>query len=77
MCQYEELTFRCGHKVLRVCKYCHFARNDPLHQCMGSWSIKRRTTIPGEDCPTCVAEEAERQKSLVEVNEGANNGPSG
>jgi len=41
MCFYEEIHFvSCGHKEKRLWKYCHFARNDPGHQCFGAWNIK-------------------------------------
>jgi hypothetical protein len=35
MCDYEEFLFDCGHSQQRLKSYCHFARNDPNHQCFG------------------------------------------
>ncbi|KAK8231424.1 hypothetical protein HDK77DRAFT_485630 [Phyllosticta capitalensis] len=55
MCQYEAIHFNCGHVCRRLIKYCHFARNDPNHQCFGAWSIKREWRQPYENCHACVA----------------------
>ncbi|KAF2492078.1 hypothetical protein BU16DRAFT_529450 [Lophium mytilinum] len=54
MCQYESINFSCGHSRPRLIKHCHFARNDPNHQCFGAWSIKREWTNPHENCDICV-----------------------
>jgi len=35
MCDYEEFLFDCGCSEQRLKSYCHFARNDPHHQCFG------------------------------------------
>ena len=35
MCDYEEFLYDCGHSQQRLKSYCHFARNDPNHQCFG------------------------------------------
>ncbi|KAL2353093.1 hypothetical protein BJ546DRAFT_127192 [Cryomyces antarcticus] len=55
MCQYEAITFRCGHTMRRLIKYCHYARNDPNHECLGAWSVARSFTMPNDDCPPCVS----------------------
>ena len=54
MCQYESIHFSCGHVGRRLIKHCHFARNDPNHQCFGAWSIKREWTQPRENCAACI-----------------------
>lgn len=55
MCQYEAIHYHCSHVGRRLIKHCHFARNDPNHQCFGAWSIKREWKQPFENCPGCVA----------------------
>ncbi|RDI77148.1 hypothetical protein Vi05172_g12905 [Venturia inaequalis] len=40
---------------LRLWKHCHFARNDPNHQCFGTYTIEREIDLPKENCPDCVA----------------------
>ena len=54
MCQYESISYNCGHDKLRLIKHCHFARNDPGHACFGAWSIKREWSLPYENCSDCV-----------------------
>lgn len=54
MCQYEGITYACTHSKLRIWKHCHFARNDPNHQCFGAWTIEREVELPKENCPDCV-----------------------
>ncbi|KAB8437346.1 hypothetical protein FH972_025026 [Carpinus fangiana] len=53
MCQYEETTFRCGHRLRRLTKYCHFARNDPNHQCFVRCSIHHGTPA-ASDVANCL-----------------------
>ncbi|KAG9959816.1 hypothetical protein KCU61_g7163, partial [Aureobasidium melanogenum] len=53
MCQYENIHYGCGHTVRRLIKHCHFARNDPNHQCFGAWSVKREWSNPTEYCRNC------------------------
>ncbi|KAK3063496.1 hypothetical protein LTS18_015064 [Coniosporium uncinatum] len=70
MCSYEKVTYRCGHEKRRLIKYCHFARNDPGHQCFGAWSDKRAWKQPREDCVDCCCAaagnaEAGPERSLV------------
>ncbi|KAK0635618.1 hypothetical protein B0T17DRAFT_459806, partial [Bombardia bombarda] len=33
MCDFEEFVFTCSHSTFRLKSYCHYARNDPNHQC--------------------------------------------
>ncbi|KAK0643114.1 hypothetical protein B0T16DRAFT_333340 [Cercophora newfieldiana] len=40
MCDFEEFVFTCGHSTFRLKSYCHFARNDPNHQCFGVKKLK-------------------------------------
>ncbi|KAH6609588.1 hypothetical protein Trco_002934 [Trichoderma cornu-damae] len=35
MCDWEEFLFTCNHSQVRLKSYCHFARNDPNHGCLG------------------------------------------
>jgi hypothetical protein len=60
MCQYESVKFNCGHKTLRLIKHCHFARNDPMHNCFGAWSVSSEHDLPDENCRYCVAAGAPR-----------------
>lgn len=53
MCQFEVIHFSCGHSSRRLIKHCHFARNDPRHQCFGAWSVKREWTSRHEHCQSC------------------------
>ncbi|KAI4844927.1 hypothetical protein E4T44_05917 [Aureobasidium sp. EXF-8845] len=53
MCQYENIHYGCGHAARRLIKHCHFARNDPNHQCFGAWSVKREWSNPTEYCRNC------------------------
>ncbi|KAI5926990.1 hypothetical protein F4810DRAFT_706948 [Camillea tinctor] len=52
MCDWEEFRFVCNHSTLRLKSYCHYARNDPNHNCYGvkmlrdSWLQEARTTAP-------------------------------
>ncbi|KAK6337424.1 hypothetical protein TWF730_002824 [Orbilia blumenaviensis] len=55
MCRYEKLHFpTCGHFYNRIVKYCHFARNDPFHQCFGVQTQDRERVVEtGARCPSC------------------------
>ncbi|EUC50564.1 hypothetical protein COCMIDRAFT_81685 [Bipolaris oryzae ATCC 44560] len=53
MCSYNKINFRCGHFEYRIAVYCHFARNDPNHQCFGAWTVKRAWDEPREVCRKC------------------------
>ena len=74
MCQYEGITYACTHSKLRIWKHCHFARNDPNHQCFGAWTIEREIELPKENCPDCVREGYPR---LVNVSSDKNGGWNG
>ncbi|KAF1810411.1 hypothetical protein P152DRAFT_97490 [Eremomyces bilateralis CBS 781.70] len=52
MCFYEHIVFACGHSMRRLARHCHFARNDPNHQCFGVAVVVRqwRESVP---CPGC------------------------
>lgn len=54
MCNHERIIYEdCQHRFLRLISHCHFARNDPFHQCWGVRAIKRLRRIIGEKCPGC------------------------
>ncbi|KAF1919947.1 hypothetical protein BDU57DRAFT_441629 [Ampelomyces quisqualis] len=58
MCFYERITFTvCGHDEKRLIRHCHFARNDPGHQCFGAWRYDREWTQGGSKCSSCVQAE--------------------
>jgi len=79
MCSYEKVTYRCGHEKRRLIKYCHFARNDPGHQCFGAWSDKRAWKQPREDCVDCCAADAgvAREEELARRMQGMRLGCGG
>ena len=54
MCDWEEFLFVCDHSFLRLKSHCHFARNDPNHQCMGVKVLRDSWFQEGELCKTCV-----------------------
>ncbi|KAF2107959.1 hypothetical protein BDV96DRAFT_472577, partial [Lophiotrema nucula] len=52
---YEKIHFvPCGHEQTRLIQHCHFARNDPLHQCFGAWNYKREWYQQETECDSCV-----------------------
>ncbi|KAF1950132.1 hypothetical protein CC80DRAFT_427589 [Byssothecium circinans] len=54
MCYYEKVYFvPCGHTEMRVIQHCHFARNDPNHQCFGAWNIRREWQQHDAECEKC------------------------
>lgn len=54
MCGYEKITYiLCAHTRNRLVSYCHFARNDPFHQCWGVQTVKREKTVTSQRCPDC------------------------
>ncbi|RYP18938.1 hypothetical protein DL765_003616 [Monosporascus sp. GIB2] len=55
MCDWEEFLFVCNHSVLRLKSYCHFARNDPNHQCLGVKVLRDSWYQEGMLCDGCVA----------------------
>ncbi|KAH8912009.1 hypothetical protein BR93DRAFT_963221 [Coniochaeta sp. PMI_546] len=52
MCDMEEFLFTCGHNTFRLKSYCHFARNDPNHQCFGV-KVLRATWRQTNQCELC------------------------
>ncbi|OHE93849.1 hypothetical protein CORC01_10870 [Colletotrichum orchidophilum] len=54
MCDYEELFFPCEHSASRKKSYCHFARNDPMHQCF-SVKILKKVWPQGRPYDSCTA----------------------
>ncbi|RYP93012.1 hypothetical protein DL770_000886 [Monosporascus sp. CRB-9-2] len=55
MCDWEEFLFVCNHSVLRLKSYCHFARNDPNHQCLSVKVLRDSWYQDGMLCDSCVA----------------------
>ncbi|KAF1943023.1 hypothetical protein EJ02DRAFT_344259 [Clathrospora elynae] len=58
MCYYEKIHFPCTHTEHRLIQHCHFARNDPGHQCFGAWNIKREWQQRETDCDNCIRTKA-------------------
>ncbi|KAK1569709.1 uncharacterized protein LY79DRAFT_528194 [Colletotrichum navitas] len=52
MCNYEEFYFSCGHSVVKMKSYCHFAHNDPNHQCF-SVKVLKAVWSQGALCAEC------------------------
>ncbi|KAK1593229.1 uncharacterized protein LY79DRAFT_590063 [Colletotrichum navitas] len=52
MCDWEEFLFTCNHSIVRLKSYCHFARNDPNHQCFGVKVLRNswRQSVPCDNC---------------------------
>ncbi|CAJ2502872.1 Uu.00g102660.m01.CDS01 [Anthostomella pinea] len=55
MCDWEEFLFVCNHSTLRLKSYCHFARNDPNHQCLGVKVLRDSWYQDGQLCDNCMA----------------------
>ncbi|KAI1502793.1 hypothetical protein F5X99DRAFT_377411 [Biscogniauxia marginata] len=55
MCDWEEFLFVCNHSTLRLKSYCHFARNDPNHQCYGVKMLRDSWLQEGQLCDDCLA----------------------
>ncbi|KAF6816262.1 hypothetical protein CSOJ01_03111 [Colletotrichum sojae] len=53
MCDFEEFLFTCNHSIVRLKSYCHFARNDPNHQCFGV-KVLRNSWQQNTPCDNCV-----------------------
>lgn len=66
MCDFEEFLFTCGHSEVRLKSHCHFARNDPYHDCFGVKVLRKswRQDGPCEDCVAMITalEAANRQQ---------------
>ncbi|KAI0601240.1 hypothetical protein F4775DRAFT_589454 [Biscogniauxia sp. FL1348] len=54
MCDWEEFLFVCNHSTLRLKSYCHFARNDPNHQCFGVKMLRNSWFQDGQLCDACL-----------------------
>lgn len=53
MCDWEVFQYtECSHEIMKRLSYCHFARNDPYHQCFGVKVVKNRWTHRMY-CPPC------------------------
>jgi hypothetical protein len=69
--QFEVIHFSCRHSGRRLIKHCHFARNDPNHQCFGAWSVKREWISANQICHACgqqgVVRRATEQQQLVQI----------
>jgi hypothetical protein len=52
MCDWEEFIFGCSCSYTKRKSYCHFARNDPNHQCFGVQVLKKVWEVP-EMCDKC------------------------
>lgn len=55
MCDWEEFLFECGHSTVRLKSYCHFARNDPNHQCLGVKVLRESWKQDGQLCESCIS----------------------
>lgn len=53
MCDYEEFLFECGHSTILLKSHCHFARNDPNHQCLGVKVLRESWRQEGQLCGAC------------------------
>lgn len=51
---YEEFKFMYNHTQETLLSYCHFARNDPYHQCF-SVKVTKHTWVQNAYCPSCEA----------------------
>ena len=55
MCDYEDFQYtKCCHIITKRLSYCHFARNDPWHQCFGV-KVTKHTWTQDMYCPGCTA----------------------
>lgn len=62
MCDWEEFIFGCQCTYTKRKNYCHFARNDPNHQCFGVQVLKKVWDVP-EACDKCCSSRAAMQAS--------------
>ena len=65
MCDYEEFLFDCGHSQQRLKSYCHFARNDPNHQCFGVKKL-RDVWEQRQICEACMMKYNQAQQQQVQ-----------
>ncbi|CAN8105740.1 unnamed protein product [Discula destructiva] len=57
MCDWEEFIFGCTCTYTKRKNYCHFARNDPNHQCFGVQVLRKVWDVP-EACDRCASSRA-------------------
>lgn len=57
MCDWEEFIFGCSCTYTKRKNYCHFARNDPNHQCFGVQVLKKVWDVT-EACDKCSSSRA-------------------
>lgn len=57
MCDWEEFIFSCACSFTRLKNYCHFARNDPNHQCFSVQVLRKVWDVP-EPCDRCAISSA-------------------
>lgn len=70
MCDYEEFLFACGCSTFRLKSYCHFARNDPNHQCFGVKKL-RDSWDQATDCEACTQRKMSSQFGAATVSFGS------
>ncbi|GKT50358.1 uncharacterized protein ColSpa_10539 [Colletotrichum spaethianum] len=62
MCDWEEFLFTCNHSIVRLKSYCHFARNDPNHQCFGV-KVLRNSWQQSVPCNNCISVWQDQERS--------------
>ncbi|KAK3684881.1 hypothetical protein B0T22DRAFT_464371 [Podospora appendiculata] len=65
MCDFEEFVFTCSHSIIRLKSYCHFARNDPHHQCFGVKKL-RNVWDQTTECEKCRERHANQWNSQAQ-----------
>ncbi|KAB5572687.1 hypothetical protein GE09DRAFT_1217237 [Coniochaeta sp. 2T2.1] len=76
MCDLEEYRFNCGHNTFRLKAYCHFARNDPNHQCFGVKQL-RESYEQYQKCESCQISEHQQQIAMPAYADHGNSGSRG
>ena len=75
MCNWEDIIYPCGHEETRRMSYCHFARNDPWHNCFGV-QVTKLTTYETILCNPCAAEEERVRLEQLRRNQQGQGGGS-
>ncbi|TRX88058.1 hypothetical protein FHL15_011060 [Xylaria flabelliformis] len=65
MCDFEEFVFECQHSVIKLKSRCHFARNDPNHQCFGVKMLRESWRQDGQLCDNCLANGYHIQNGVI------------
>ncbi|KAK5634660.1 hypothetical protein RRF57_010373 [Xylaria bambusicola] len=65
MCDWEEFIFVCNHTTLRLKSHCHFARNDPNHQCFGVKVLRDSWFQEGQLCDNCLDKGFRLQNGVI------------